>query len=102
MIRSPAIQRAIRWQRDRTRDGRRAQTARSRPVHHRTHTQHALETADTKRLADLIEGFLDSDNRAMRNAFILGVARSQTELTPTQYASALQRIRDQLDDSPPG
>jgi hypothetical protein len=25
-------------------------------------TQHAQETADTKRLADLIEGFLDSDN----------------------------------------
>ena len=65
-------------------------------------TQHALETADTKRLADLIEGFLDSDNRAMRDAFILGLARSQTELTPTQYASALQRIRDQLDDGPPG
>ena len=65
-------------------------------------TQHALKTADTKRLADLIEGFLDSDHRAMRDAFILGLARSQIELTPTQCASALQRIRDQLDDGPPG
>jgi hypothetical protein len=45
-------------------------------------TQHALETADTERLADLIEAFLASDNEAMRDAFIMGLARSRAELSP--------------------
>ena len=65
-------------------------------------TQHALETADIEGLADLIESFLNSDNTAMRDAFILGLARSQTELTPDEYAATLQRIRDQLDYRPAG
>ena len=65
-------------------------------------TQHALETADIERLADLIEGFLTSDDQAMRDAFIMGLARSQSELTPDEHSAALQRVRDQLDDRPPG
>jgi hypothetical protein len=65
-------------------------------------TQHALETADTARLADLIEGFLTSDNQAMRDAFIIGLSRSFGELTPDEYAATLQRVRDQLDGPPPG
>ena len=67
-------------------------------------TQHALETADTKRLADLIEGFLDSDNRAMRDAFILGLARSQTEthaypvrVRPTAHPGSARRRPTWLD-----
>ena len=56
-------------------------------------TQHALETADTERLADLIEAFLTSDNRVMRDAFIMGLIRSFGELTPDNYAAALQRVR---------
>ena len=65
-------------------------------------TQHALETADTERLADLIEAFLTSDSQAMRDAFIIGLARSRAELSPEDYAAALQRVRDQLDGPPPG
>ena len=38
------------------------------------------------------------NNQAMRDAFIMGLARSQAELTPDEYAAALQRVRDQ----PPG
>ena len=40
-------------------------------------TQHALETADVDRLADLIEGFLNTDSQAMRDAFVMGLARSR-------------------------
>ena len=65
-------------------------------------TQHALEAADIERLADLIEGFLTSDDQAMRDAFIMGLARSQSELTPDEHSAALQHVRDQLDDRPPG
>ena len=65
-------------------------------------TQHALETGDTERLADLIEAFLTSDNQAMRDAFIMGLIRTQGELTRDDYAAALQRVRDQLGDGPPG
>jgi hypothetical protein len=63
-------------------------------------TQHALETADTERLADLLEGFLTSDNRVMRDAFIMGLVRFSGELTPDDYRAALQRMRDQLDGPP--
>ena len=65
-------------------------------------TQHALETADIERLAGLVEGFLTSDDQAMRDAFIMGLARSHSELTPDEHSAALQRVRDQLDDRPPG
>ena len=65
-------------------------------------TQHAIETADIERLADLIEGFLTSGDRAMRDGFIMGLARSQSELTANEHSAALQRVRDQLDDRPPG
>jgi len=64
--------------------------------------QHAIATADIERLADLIEGFLTSDDQAMRDAFIMGLARSQSELTPDEHSAALQHVRDQLDDRPPG
>jgi hypothetical protein len=36
----------------------------------------ALETADTERLADLIEAFLASEDQAMRDAFVMGLVRS--------------------------
>ena len=65
-------------------------------------TQHALETADTERLADLIEAFLTSDNQAMRDAFVMGLVRTVGELTSDDYAAALQRVRDQLHGPPPG
>ena len=65
-------------------------------------TQHALETADTERLADLIEAFLTSDNQPMRDAFVMGLVRTFGELTSDDYAAALQRVRDQLDGPPPG
>ena len=38
----------------------------------------------------------------MRDAFIMGLARSQAELTPDEYVAALKRVRDLLDDQPPG
>jgi hypothetical protein len=50
----------------------------------------------------LIEAFLTSDNQAMRDAFIMGLARSRAELSPDDYAAALHRIRDQLNGPPPG
>ena len=52
-------------------------------------TQHALENADTERLADLIEAFLTSDDQMMPDAFVLGLARSQAEVTADDYATAL-------------
>jgi hypothetical protein len=58
----------------------------------------ALETADTERLADLIEAFLASEDQAMRDAFVMGLVRSFGELAPDDYATALQRVRDQLDN----
>jgi hypothetical protein len=58
----------------------------------------ALETADTERLADLIEAFLASEDQAMRDAFVMGLVRSFGELAPGDYATALQRVRDQLDN----
>ena len=64
-------------------------------------TQQALETADTERLADLIEAFLTSDNQAMRDAFVMGLVRTVGELTSDDYTAALQRVRDQLDGPPP-
>ena len=42
------------------------------------------------------------NNQAMRDAFLMGLARSQAELTPDEYAAASQRVRDQLNDQPPG
>ena len=56
----------------------------------------ALETADTERLADLIEAFLASEDQAMRDAFVMGLVRS-FGVAPDDYATALQRVRDQLD-----
>ena len=53
----------------------------------------ALETADTERLADLIEAFLASENQAMRDAFVMGLVRSFGELAPADYATAVQRVR---------
>ena len=50
----------------------------------------ALETADTERLADLIEAFLASEDQAMRDAFVMGLVRSFGELAPDDYATALQ------------
>ena len=64
-------------------------------------TQHALENADTERLADLIEAFLTSEDQVMRDAFVMGLVRSYGELTPDEYAAALQRVRDQLDNRQP-
>lgn len=52
-------------------------------------TQHALETADIERLADLIERFLTTHDQAMRDAFLIGLARSQSELTPDEHWAAL-------------
>ena len=52
-------------------------------------TQHALETADIERLADLIERFLTTDDQAMRDAFLIGLARSQSELTPDEHWAAI-------------
>ena len=65
-------------------------------------TQHAFETADIDLLADLTEGFLNGDNQAMGDAFIMGLARSEAELTPDEYSAALQRARNHLDDQTPG
>lgn len=81
--------------------GGRAQTAEADPFIIGL-TQHALETADVERLADLIQGFLNTDDQAMRDAFIMGWPGRRPELTPDEYAAALQRMRDQLDDQPPG
>jgi hypothetical protein len=53
-----------------------------------------LETADTERLADLIEAFLASEDQAMRDAFVMGLVRS-FGVAPDDYATALQRVRDQ-------
>jgi hypothetical protein len=33
----------------------------------------------------------------MRDAFVMGPIRSFSEMTPDDYATALQRVRDQLD-----
>lgn len=57
----------------------------------------ALETADTERLADLIEAFLASEDQAMRDAFVMGLVRS-FGVAPDDYATALQRVRDQVDN----
>ena len=59
-------------------------------------TQHALENADLERLADLIEGFLASDDQQMRDAFIVGLVRAQEELTPDEYAAMQQQLREHL------
>jgi hypothetical protein len=37
----------------------------------------------------------------MRDAFIMGLARSQPELTPDEHSAALHRVREQLDNRPP-
>jgi hypothetical protein len=34
----------------------------------------------------------------MRDAFVMGLVRSFGELAPDDYATALQRVRDQLDN----
>jgi hypothetical protein len=50
----------------------------------------ALETADTERLADLIEAFLASEDQAMRDAFVMG-------LVEIVWRTGTRRLRD----SPP-
>jgi hypothetical protein len=65
-------------------------------------TQHAIETGDIDRLADLIDGFLNSNDQAMRDAFIMALARSENELTPHEYAAALQRVRERLHERSSG
>ena len=60
-------------------------------------TQHALENVDVDRLADLIEAFLNSENQSMRDAVMIGLARSQQEMSPEEYAAALDLAHKQLD-----
>jgi hypothetical protein len=52
--------------------------------------------------AVLIEGFLTSDNQATRDAFVMAWPGPRAELGHDDYAAALQRVRGQLGDCPPG
>jgi hypothetical protein len=41
-------------------------------------------------------------DQVMRDAFVMGLVRTFGELSPDDYAAAMERLRDKLDDRSPG